>query len=369
MKIKKVLSVLLFLASVVPAASQNLITTREQAVELIKDLGKIHTPEGIDTAEQVMLNGEKQWITIKGRNKANPILLFIHGGPASPVMPISWTFQNSWEDYFTVVQWDQRVTGKNWATADTIKGDKELSAETIIKDGVELVNYLCKQYQKDKLFILGLSWGSMIGTHICTQIPTRVYAYIGVGQVYESNNEAYLYSRLLQIATKQKNEAALAELKNIAPFPHTDGPTPINKLLVTRKWASIFNGGWYGKPNLQLYYTLPQLSPDYTEKDLQLMSKAMAFGSMHLVDDMQRAVSPLDFQVPVYFLMGWYDLYTPYAKAKTYFDHLKAPRKKFITFERSAHFPMIEEPGRFLVTLVNEIRPLAGTIPGFKRDE
>ncbi|ULQ57127.1 alpha/beta hydrolase [Flavihumibacter rivuli] len=349
-------------------SAQNLISTREQAVQMLTNLRKIHTPEGIDTLQQIELNKEKQWISIKGRNRDNPILLFIHGGPASPIMPISWTFQSSWEDYFTVVQWDQRVTGKNWATADTVKARNELGAETIIKDGVELVNWLCKRYKKDKIFILGLSWGTMIGTHISTIIPEKIYAYIGVGQVYHANNEDYLYSRLLELAKKYNNTAALEELKSIQPYPHIDEETPITKMLVTRKWASIFNGGWYGKPSLELYYTLPQLSPDYNENDLKFQFQSMAFGSRFLVDDMQRATSPMNFKVPIFILMGRYDLYTPYAKAKIYFDNLKAPSKKFITYERSAHFPMIEEPGRFLITLVNDIRPLAGKVKDYTID-
>ena len=109
----KVFIYITFLLGFIHCNAQPRIQTREEAVALLHDLRKIHTPEGIDTLEQIELNGEKQWINIRGKNKSNPILLFIHGGPASPMMPVAWAFQNGWEDYFTVVQWDQRVSGKN----------------------------------------------------------------------------------------------------------------------------------------------------------------------------------------------------------------------------------------------------------------
>lgn len=159
-------------------------------------------------------------------------------------MPICWTFQNDWEDYFTVVQWDQRVTGKNWITADTTKAIPDYRMKTIINDGVALVEYLRKRFSKDKVFLLGLSWGTMLGTHIAAQIPDQLYAYIGVGQAYQGDDEKYLYSRLIYLATKTKNETALAELKAIAPYPNPKGNTPVESTILTRKWARMYDGGW-----------------------------------------------------------------------------------------------------------------------------
>lgn len=351
------------------ASAQDILTTREQAVAMIADLRKIHTPEGIEVTEQVELNGEKQWITIRGRNVGNPVLLFVHGGPASPIMPVSWTFQNSWEDYFTVVQWDQRVTGKNWVTADTTRAIANFRLNTIVRDGVALVEHLCKRLNKEKIFILGLSWGTIVGAHVAEAVPEKLFAYIGVGQSYEANDEKYLYARLLVLASKSHNQIALQELKAIAPYPKPDRNTSADQVLVTRKWARYFNGGWYGKQDFKLYFSLPQLAPEYSKEDLKTYFDAIRWGGRKLIHDMEKDVMPLTFMVPVYFIMGRYDLHTPYETSKVYFDKLKAPKKKFFTFERSAHFPMMEEPGRFLVTLVNEILPLAGNVPSYAPDK
>src|SRR5262245_11272007 len=82
--------------------------TRSQITKSIADARKIVTPNGVEDLIQVDIAGTKQWLSIRGRDRRNPVLLMIHGGPASPEMPTAWWFQSGWEDYFTVVQWDQR---------------------------------------------------------------------------------------------------------------------------------------------------------------------------------------------------------------------------------------------------------------------
>ncbi|MCB9081111.1 MAG: alpha/beta hydrolase [Lewinellaceae bacterium] len=355
----KVFIYITFLLGFIHCNAQPRIQTREEAVALLHDLRKIHTPKGIDTLEQIELNGEKQWINIRGKNKSNPILLFIHGGPASPMMPVAWAFQNGWEDYFTVVQWDQRVSGKNWTTTDTTKAVANLNRKMIVQDGIALVQYLCEKLNQQKVFILGYSFGSRVGIELISLIPEKVFAYVGVGQMSGGDQEAFIYNRLLTLAAESNNELALQELKTIAPYPNTDGANPIRKLLLVRKWARYFNGGWYGKPNLDLFFSLPELSPEYSEQDITRIDSGNAWAARKILQQSEGNAFPDTFRTPILFLMGRHDLHTPHDLALAYFNKLSAPNKKFITFEHSGHFPMLEEPGRFLVTLVNEVLPLA----------
>ncbi|MEO8450313.1 MAG: hypothetical protein ABI647_11010 [Gemmatimonadota bacterium] len=103
------------------AAAQSQPFGRDSAVRLLADVRRIATPEGIDTLLTVDAGDSKQWIPIRGLNRANPVLLMIHGGLGSPMMPTTWAFQKPWEDFFTVVQWDQRGAGKNCLATDTAK--------------------------------------------------------------------------------------------------------------------------------------------------------------------------------------------------------------------------------------------------------
>ncbi len=339
--------------------AQSGIQTREEAVDLLRELRKIHTPEGIEVLEQVELNGEKQWINIRGKDKSNPVLLFIHGGPASPMMPIGWAYQNGWEDYFTVVQWDQRVSGKNWVTADTAKAVADLNRGMIVQDAVELIRYLCEKLNQEKVFVLGYSFGSKVGLELSTLIPEKMFAYIGVGQMSEGEPEKFIYNRLLTLADESKNDLALKELQALSPYPNMDGSTPIRKILVARKWARYYNGGWYGKSDLSLFFSLPQLSPEYSETEIANLDTGNSWVARRIMRQSGGFEFPHTFKIPVIFLMGRHDLHTPHDHARAYFDKLSAPIKKFCTFEQSGHFPMLEEPGRFLVYLVNEILPLA----------
>ncbi|HMH69378.1 MAG TPA: alpha/beta hydrolase, partial [Pinirhizobacter sp.] len=80
-------------------------------MQIIADLRHIVTPQGIERHEKVRIGGIDQWVSIRGNDKRNPILLMVHGGPGWVSMPTSWYFQRGWEEYFTVVQWDQRGAG------------------------------------------------------------------------------------------------------------------------------------------------------------------------------------------------------------------------------------------------------------------
>src|SRR6185503_19470435 len=133
---------------------------------------------GIQELKAIDIGGIKQWISVRGRNPANPILLFIHGGPGSAMMPESWAWQRSWEDYFTVVQWDQRGAGKTFSAAKR-KPDPAMNIDRMQADAEEVIAYLERTYGKKKIFLMGHSWGSVLGLKVAAHRPDLIYAYIG----------------------------------------------------------------------------------------------------------------------------------------------------------------------------------------------
>src|SRR5580704_6121268 len=177
--------VAMLLAPVSAHAVQATQFTRDDARAIIANVQKIVSPDGIDTKAAVPINGTMQWITVRGRDLRNPILLFIHGGPAAPEMPTSWTFQNDWEDFFTVVQWDQRGAGKTYLANDPAKIKPTLTKAQIVSDAEEVVRYLRATYHKDKIFVLGHSWGSAVGLSLAAKRPEWLYAYVGIGQMID----------------------------------------------------------------------------------------------------------------------------------------------------------------------------------------
>jgi hypothetical protein len=95
---------------------------------------KIVTPEGIERLEKVRVGGIDQWISIRGLDRRNPILLMLHGGPGYTTMPLSWYFQRGWEEYFTVVQWDQRGSGKTYTSNDPAAVEPTLTLDQVNAD-------------------------------------------------------------------------------------------------------------------------------------------------------------------------------------------------------------------------------------------
>jgi pimeloyl-ACP methyl ester carboxylesterase len=86
---------------------------------VVAEIDKIVTPRGIDETFMATLGGARQVVNVRGADRNNPILIFVHGGPGAVEMPVAWAFQRPWEDYFTVVEWDQRGAGSSYLHVGT----------------------------------------------------------------------------------------------------------------------------------------------------------------------------------------------------------------------------------------------------------
>lgn len=335
-----------------PVPSRDYITAR------LAELRKIHTPEGIERLEQVSIGDTRQWVSIRGLHRDNPVILFIHGGPGTPMLPLTWAYQAPWEDFFTVVQWDQRGVGKNAVSTDPQALLATLSNDRIVDDAEAMLAWVRTTLKKDKVVVMGYSYGTMVGLALAQRRPEWISAYVGVGQV-SGSGEDYLYSRLLTLAEQAGNTEALRELRALAPYPGTQ--PPIEKILTVRKWARRFNGGWYGKPTFDLLFSLDEWAPEYTQADVDAQQAATQRFTRNLTGGRGggRPVSAFAVQkVPVVVIQGRHDLHTPYEPAKAFVETIAAPHKRFVTLERAAHAPMFEQPGEFLLTLVREVLPL-----------
>jgi len=126
-------------------------------------------PNSIAVHEDMVINGAPQRVTIRGKDKNNPVLLRVHGGPGSPYPPaISKIFGFDLEDLFTVCYWEQR--GAGLAYTDSIP-DSTITLDQIVNDGLELTNYLRSILKKDKIYIEGSSWGTTVGAFMVQKQP------------------------------------------------------------------------------------------------------------------------------------------------------------------------------------------------------
>lgn len=332
--------------------------------EIVTDLNKIVTANGVQETYETTLGGARQVVNVRGSDRAKPILLFIHGGPASVEMPLAWSFQRPWEDYFTVVHWDQRGAGRSFPLNDQAALAPTIKPERYRDDTIELIEQLRTRYGKRKIVVMGLSWGSMVGLMVAEKRPDLLYAYVGVGQAINfRENEVEGYAWTLGEAKRRGDTVAVKELTAIAPFPGP-GAFDLQKLEIERKWNVRYGGLLWRRPDAQFYFHLGRLSPEYTLADRQAWDAGSAYTMKilwpQLADLSMSHVSRLN--VPVVLLLGRHDTTTPSVIAARWYERLQAPKKRLVWFENSAHIPIFEEPGRAFAALLTEVRPL--TQPG-----
>jgi proline iminopeptidase len=354
--------IVLAAALLAPLAAQAADFTKDGARKIVSELQKVVTPNGIDRRMAIEIGGTRQWITIRGRDLENPILLFIHGGPGAPEMPTSWTFQSPWEDYFTVVQWDQRGSGKTYLAGGAEKIGATITFDRMEQDAQEVVQYLRATYHKDKIFVLGHSWGSMLGLTLAREHPEWLYAYVGMGQMIDTRESERLgYEATLKAARDAKDAQAVKELEAIAPYPEADGGVPLAKIDVERRWSVKFGGLSWRRDTYAYYWRAGALSPDYTDADLDAIDKGSALTLPRLLPGFVAAdyTKTTEFRCPIVLFNGRHDDTTSAVVSAKWFETVHAPVKKLVWFENSAHMMQIEEPGRVLVHLVEDVRPLA----------
>jgi pimeloyl-ACP methyl ester carboxylesterase len=298
---------------------------------------------------------------VRGKDRRNPILLFLHGGPASPAMPEGYTFQTPWEDYFTVVQWDQRGSGKTYRANTEAAMAPGMTVDGMTDDAAQVTQYLREHYNKKKIFLLGHSWGTVLGVHLAQLHPDWFYAYISVGQVVNGRrNEAIGYNYALNRAKAENNTKAIAELEAIGPYPG-DTKLTIERIGVRSTWEMYYGGLAWGRKDFQFDSDAEELSPDYNHDDLVAIDKGSLFSLNHLLDPLLDVDFDhvTNFKLPVIVFAGAHDYTTPHETAEKWFGDLQAPSKRLVIFADSAHMMMQEQPGRFLLHLVNDALPLA----------
>jgi proline iminopeptidase len=339
-------------------------SARQESLDVVRELRRIVTPNGVERTEAVRIGGIDQFVSIRGEDRRNPVLLVIHGGPGFPTMPMAWFATHGLEEYFTVVHWDQRGAGKTYLINDPEVVASTMKAERFVDDTEELVSWLRKEMSKEKVFVLGTSWGSYVGLEFAQRRPEWLHAYVGMAQaanIPESERRGYAFA--LAAAKKSGNKQAIAELESIAPYAAPGKPIPLESIRIERKWSDFF-GGVMAYRTRQVDSIVVNLSPEYTDEEARRVYE----GNGYSQDFLFAPVLSVDFSdvtkldCPLIVLAGRHDRSVNSYVAQEWFERVKAPSKHFVWFENSAHEVMTEEPGKLLVTLVTHARPLAAAV-------
>jgi pimeloyl-ACP methyl ester carboxylesterase len=320
----------------------------------------------------VRIGGIEQWITIKGSDSANPVILVLHGGPGDALSPVADSMFAGWDKDFTMVQWDQPGAGRTYGKTGSAV-DATMTMERMTQDGIEVSEYLTRHLDKTKIILTGGSWGSILGIYMVHARPDLFYAYVGQAQIVNwQKNVSASYARVLQMAKAAKDTETVTALNSIGPPP----------------WKTVFPQWRTYRKAEQAYQAKIVTAPNAPERisaayagsaERKQYSEAEDFSMFHFWSGRQPRTKadltnlpmsgPLttidlpglgtDFKIPIYIVQGQADLTALPELAKVYFDSIKAPHKGFYLVPGTGHEPSNAMMDTTRNILLGQVKPLA----------
>lgn len=308
------------------------------------------TPDGgINESMYVDINGTKQWINIYGEDVNNPVLLYLHGGPGSATSHLDYAITRKWADVYTVVTWDQRNCGKSY---DAKQNDIVLTRELFMTDGKELTEFLLEYLSKDKITILGHSWGSIYGANLVLEHPEYFECFIGTGQLVDmgENEEAFKQEAVLWA---KGDEETLALVNQLTPELMTkEHIIARNTIMQKYGYDMMVNGSDYNLVTTLIF------NPNYSLVDwIKYLKSDMGVYWDFFASEEFTSFSlsgRTDYEVPFYNINGDRDYQTNYQLAQEYFKEVNAPYKQLFMMENMTH-GLLESDSEGFSKIVHQI--------------
>ena len=313
--------------------------------------------DGVNEQLYVQLNDQQEYITICGKNRSNPVIISLHGGPGAPSTFSDYYWHDYLTDDYTVIAWDERGCGRTYYKNEKADPDnKTLTFEQQLSDLDALVDYVRNRFGQDKVIIMGHSYGSFLGSRYVLAHPEKVSAYIGIGQVVNEKDyagEVCSYEDALRIAKEKGDDTS--EMK--AAYEKFKADMSLNNLLALRKLVEVYHPVTETADSS----TFPTVtSPIAGVDDLRwfILELKTAFVGDTRFEQLQK---PLDdrimsfngfetddqYQMPVLFISGSCDWTCPVGLMQEYAEQIKAPRVKVSLIEGCGHSPMGQLPVQF----------------------
>jgi pimeloyl-ACP methyl ester carboxylesterase len=315
------------------------------------------SPPAIDEARFVSINGVEQWITIRGQDRRKPVLLVLHGGPGGSVSHMIDRMK-PFERDFVLVQWDQRGAGRSLARASG-QVDPKLDMAAMVADGVAVTTYLEAHLRRDRIVLLGWSWGSLLGVRMAEARPDLYAAFVGTGQAASAQPErdVWDYAYLLE-RTRAAGDKAHAELEAMGPPPWGDASVP------GRMWRLSAPYRGPSPPMAEIVKAATQ-APGWTPADLQSLSKGRAAYKETVLDS---EIWKVDFaklgqglKVPVLLVQGERDVVAPTDHARRWLAALPQKRKALVVIPEAGHDGLLTHAEVFAFLLESDLPALVGS--------
>ena len=307
----------------------------------------------INIKKKVLINGVKQKLHIVSNDESLPVLLFLHGGPGVVNRHSVLSSHLDLLDSFTIATWDQRGTGGSYYNVS----NDSLTIKQLVEDAKEVVEYLCKTFNKEKIFVIGGSWGSLLGIRLAYAYPEKIAAFVGFGQfVNGTKNEEISYQFTLDGAKQANDLEAIRQLEKVGPPVKGMYKGGFDGMMVQRNLMMKYGG--YSKSEEKRSYMDSFVKPMFLSGEYSLSDLlGIVLGYKNVLKTMWAEVGQEDlskyttFSVPILVFDGRLDMNTPAELVEDWFKQIEAPYKELIWFEKSGHNPMSDEPESFKTLL------------------
>lgn len=317
---------------------------------------KIRSEIGVQKSEYITIGGIKQYIQVRGQDISNPIIIMLHGGPGSNMAYYSYDWQNDLEQDFTIVHWDQRGCG------NTYYCDREAEKPTLdllLSDLDALVEYVRLEYSKEKVIIMGHSWGTFLGAIYSGSHHEKVSAYVSISQMLDFKKSEQVSAqeaiRLANMAGKtqaaQEISKKLEMIMTYQKFDKLEATEFLKFRQLKEKYLPLQYGNKMG--------TLRLFSPYMTFNDLKWM---LSFGKLIEISSAlyeallsDGTLSIYDYKIPVIVIAGDNDWTTPGSMTFDYFNDITAPKKELIIIKNTGHIPFIDNSEEFSELLLKAL--------------
>lgn len=317
---------------------------------------KIDTDLGIQENTYVTIGGIEQYLQIRGEDRDNPIILWLHGGPGFPLTYLTYYYQTALEKDYTIVCWEQRGCGRTFYRN---KNNDNLTIEQLLTDTDEVIDYLRERFSQEKIIIIGQSWGTILGMDYINIHPEKVAAYIGVGQVTDfSQGKIYAAESAVQMAMENGNnedaeflERCIEQLSKTESIEKLDVKTLEEMITTSTKYLKC-NGEMSGIEQIFSAITSPEMSWNDVKWFL------FASDTQNIVASQNNLVNYMYFQfdvmdlsekcdIPICFIQGDNDWITPTDMVADYYSCISAKKKEMATLDNAGHTPFLDNPGQF----------------------
>jgi proline iminopeptidase len=317
-------------------------------------------PGSVAAMEMLSIGGIRQNLWFRASDTRHPALVILHGGPGASEGALFRHFNAELEQHFLVVYWEQRGAGRSFHAA---VAPESMTISRMLSDLDEVIDIVRARFGKDKVVLLGHSWGSVLGTLYALQHPEKTAAHVGVAQIVNTAQQRRVsYEFALAAAVRRGDADAIDALHSIGPAPRS-----VDDVLALGRWTERFGGVFHGKLSTGKLIWAALGTDEANLVDLVQFGRGNAFSLKMLEGEISRldlGGQTVAFKTPIFFLLGRHDWHVPSILAAEYFDRIEAPCKRLVWFENSAHNAPFEEPDKFNQVMTQRVLPMAlGSVP------